>query len=55
MFDIHVHNCAAQKNEQMIEPYFKLFAFMKVNDYQKLRSYESLLQSRRYDTMNFNH
>ena len=52
IFDIHVHNCSKQLNIPLIEPYFQLYAFLSINEYKKLRNYESLLHSRGYDTMN---
>ena len=52
IFDNHVYQCG-MKNKNLCEPYFKLFAFMKVSSEDKLLTYERYLQRRRYDTMNW--
>ena len=51
-FDIHVNNCAKILSMPLVEPYFTLYAFLKINDYTRLRNYEKLFHSRGYDTMN---
>ena len=52
IFDNHEHSCAKIRSMSFEEPYFKLFVFIKINDYNKLRNYERLFHSRGYDTMN---
>ena len=49
-FDNHVFSC--MKSSPINEPYFKLFAYLKLSDYQKLRGYENMFHRRNYDTMN---
>ena len=51
-FDNHVYRCAITRNLPAIEPFFKLYMFMAVSDYNKLRNYESKLHSKNHDTMN---
>ena len=51
-FDHHVHNCAIKKGKTLTEPFFKLFAFMTMNTYEKLRNQERRLHLLNYDTMN---
>ena len=51
-FDNHVFKCAKERNLQLIEPYFKMYMFMALRDYNKLRNYESKLHAERHDTMN---
>ena len=51
-FDKHVFNCAKSLNIPLVEPYFKMYVYLTIADYQKLRDYESLFHSRGYDTMN---
>ena len=48
-FDNHVFRCMGDQN---VEPYFQLFAFMKLANEQNLLFYENLLQCRGYDTLN---
>ena len=52
IFDNHVHNCAIEKNLELKEPYFKLYVFLKLNNYSNLRNYEKMFHSRGYDTIN---
>ena len=43
----------ANKNEHVAkEPYFKVYAFMTVNNENKLLCYESYLHKMGFDTMN---
>ena len=51
IFDLHVHECGI-KNNCLGEPYFKVYAFMKLSSSDKLLTYESYLHSQRFDTMN---
>ena len=51
-FDQHVYNCSKNLPSAIIEPFFKLYAFLKLSDYHKLRSYENLFHARNYDTLN---
>ena len=39
-FDNHVFKCAEIMSLPLVEPYFKMYAFLKLNDYNKLRNYE---------------
>ena len=52
MFDNHVYLCSKNNNMPLCEPFFKLNVFMVVNDYNKLRNYETKLHSQGHDTMN---
>ena len=51
-FDNHVFKCSNQKGHVAKEPYFKIYAFMTVNNESKLLSYESYLHQMGFDTMN---
>ena len=51
-FDLHVHTCGKKRNSNFSEPNFRLFVFMKMNDYNKLRNYERIFHQRHYDTLN---
>ena len=51
-FDNHVFNCARITHLQLAEPFFKLYVFMVLNDYNKLRNYERKLHAEGHDTMN---
>ena len=51
-FDNHVYNCGKTRNLPAIEPYFKMYMFMALSDYNKLRNYESNLHAQGHDTMN---
>ena len=51
-FDKHVHQCGKKHGKSLEEPYFKLFIFMVMNDYNKLRNMERRLYLLNYDTMN---
>ena len=52
LFDNHVYRCSRDLNLPHIEPFFKLYAFMEVNDYSKLRSIERKLHLAGVDTIN---
>ena len=52
IFDNHVFNCAISKEVPLIEPFFKLYIMMVVNDYSKLHDYESKFHYLGYDVMN---
>ena len=49
VFDNHVHNCSGAS---LIEPYFKLYAFMRLTNYSNLRNYERKLHLEGHDTIN---
>ena len=49
-FDNHVHNCSS--GMPLVEPYFKLYAFMKLSNYKNLRNYERKLHLEGHDTIN---
>lgn len=49
-FDNHVYAC----KKDHIEPLFKLFVLMEVNNYDKLLVYESNFQKQGFDTLNVN-
>ena len=51
-FDNHVFACADSVKLPLIEPFFKLYAFMQMSDYNKLRNYERKLHADGHDTMN---
>ena len=51
IFDRHVHECGI-KNNCLKEPFFQVFAFMKLTSSSKLLTYESYLHSQKFDTMN---
>ena len=51
-FDIHVHNCAKSSKVPLSEPFFKLYAYMTLSNYNKLRTYEKKLHAKGFDTMN---
>ena len=51
-FDNHVFKCAQSMKLPLIEPFFKMYAFMSLNDYNKLRNYERKLHAEGHDTMN---
>ena len=53
LFDQHVCKCGNSR-DCLKEPYFKLYAMMRLNDEAKLLSYEAYLQHKGYDTMNSN-
>ena len=50
-FDLHVHECGI-KNNNLQEPYFKLYAFMTFSSEPKLILYERLLHNKKLDTLN---
>ena len=49
-FDNHVFKCFG--HDELIEPYFKIFAMLKLSDEAALLSYESYLHHHGYDTLN---
>ena len=49
-FDIHVYNCS--KKTVAVEPFFKAYIFMVVNDYNKLLNLERMLHLQGHDTLN---
>ena len=49
-FDNHVHNCVSAM--PLVEPYFKLYAFMRLKNYNNLRNYERKLHLEGHDTIN---
>ena len=51
-FDNHVFKCINENDHVAKEPYFKVYAFMTVNNTNKLSCYESYLYKMRFDTMN---
>ena len=51
-FDKHVHLCSSNHSKPLTEPFFKLYIFMVMNDYSKLRNMERRLHLLNYDTMN---
>ena len=51
-FDKHVHLCSSKQKKPLKEPFFKLYIFMVMNDYNKLRNMERRLHLLNYDTMN---
>ena len=51
-FDNHVFNCFRTLQKPHVEPFFKFYAYLKLKDYHKLRSYESMFHARGYDTVN---
>ena len=51
-FDRHVYRCSQNKNVPHNEPFFKLFAFMTVSDYTKLRNHERRLYLGGHDNIN---
>ena len=51
-FDNHVYKCAKTRKLPLIEPFFKLYLFMSLSNYNKLRNYESKLFAEGHDTMN---
>ena len=51
IFDLHVHKCGKSKNN-LNPPYFRVKAYMKLSSPEKLLTYEKLLHSRKYATIN---
>ena len=51
-FDNHVFKCINKNDHVAKEPYFKIYAFMTVNNENKLLCYESYLHKMGFDTMN---
>ena len=52
LFDLHVHSCAKKQKKELVEPFFKLFAFMELTDYNALRNHERRLHLQGHDTIN---
>ena len=50
--DNHVFKCINKNDHVAKEPYFKVYAFMTVNNENKLLCYESYLHKMGFDTMN---
>ena len=51
-FDNHVFSCSRERNLPHEEPFFKIYIYMVLNDYHKLRNYERMLHLAGHDTMN---
>ena len=51
IFDLHVHECGINNN-CLNPPYFKVYAFMKLSNADKLLIYERHLHERQYATIN---
>ena len=51
-FDNHVFKCSNKNDHVAKEPYFKVYAFMTVNNENKLLCYESYSHKMGFDTMN---
>ena len=52
IFDNHVFNCSKVNNVRHVEPYFKLYVLMVLNDYNKLLNYERKSHLEGHDTLN---
>ena len=52
VFDMHVYECSRKMGKEPVEPFFKLYVFMELTDYQKLRNHEKKLQLQGHDTIN---
>ena len=52
IFDKHVFNCFKNASKEAIEPYFSLFVFMELSDYNKLRNFEKKFHMQGHDTIN---
>ena len=52
LFDLHNYACPRNQGIEPTEPFFKLYVFMTVNDYSKLRSQERNLHLQNHDTIN---
>ena len=50
-FDLHAYECGI-KNDNLREPFFKMYAFMTFNSESKLNLYERMLHNKKLDTMN---
>ena len=50
-FDNHVYECCMQHNNA-IDPYFQMFAFVKLREEKSLLTYEAHFHSKGFDTMN---
>lgn len=55
IFDQHNHKCPRDLGMEPKEPYFKLYVFMELNDYSKLRAHERRLHLDNHDTINSTH
>ena len=51
-FEYHVFKCINKNDHAAKEPCFKVYAFMTVNNENKLLYYESYLYKMGFDTMN---
>ena len=51
-FDQHNYWCSRKQGIEPTEPYFKLYVFMVLNDYSKLRAQERHLHLQNHDTIN---
>lgn len=51
IFDNHVYNCRLKHNN-LNEPFFQIYAFIKVPHERLLLSYETYFHSQGFDTMN---
>ena len=52
LFDQHNYSCSRKLGLEPTEPYFKLYVFMTLNDYSKLRAQERHLHLQNHDTIN---
>ena len=52
LFDKHVYECSKKVGKPHNEPFFKLYIFMVMSDYNKLRNQERRLHLLNYDTIN---
>ena len=59
LFDLHVHECARKQGKILEEkpfirhePYFKLFVFMTLSNYNSLQNHKCRLQLQGHDTIN---
>ena len=55
IFDHHVYHCSRKQQKPHTEPFFKLFVFMKLSNYHKLRDQERRLHLLNFDTINSTH
>ena len=51
-FDNHVYKCQNKDGKIPREPYFRLYVFMVLSNYEKLRNYERKLHLEGHDTIN---
>ena len=50
VFDLHVHTCG-KPSKNLVEPYFKVHAYMALSSRDKLLQYEKEFQKRNYATI----